>query len=34
LLGVWHAIQQRFPNFRYFEYLRDLPGVGVAVRMG
>ncbi len=33
LLGVWHAIQQRFPNFRYFEYLRDLPGVGVAVRL-
>jgi len=33
LLGVWHAIQQRFPAFRYFEYLRDLPGVGVAVRM-
>jgi len=33
LLGVWHAIQQRFPTFRYFEYLLDLPGVGVAVRM-
>lgn len=33
LLGVWHAIQQRFPNFRYFEYLRDPPGVGVAVRI-
>jgi predicted O-methyltransferase YrrM len=33
LLGVWHAIQQHFPNFRYFEYLHDLPGVGVAVRL-
>lgn len=34
LLGVWRAAQHRFPNFRYFEYLRDLPGVGVAVRLG
>ncbi len=33
LLGVWHAIQRRFPNFRYFEYHRDIPGVGVAVRL-
>ncbi|MEJ7848051.1 MAG: class I SAM-dependent methyltransferase [Pyrinomonadaceae bacterium] len=33
LLGVWHAVQQQFPNFRYFEFLRDLPGVGVAVRL-
>lgn len=33
LLGVWHAIGQRFPNFCYFEHLRDLPGVGVAVRL-
>lgn len=33
LLGVWHAIRQRFPNFRYFEYIRDLPGVGIAVRL-
>jgi predicted O-methyltransferase YrrM len=33
LLGVWHAVQQRFPNFRFFEYLRDTPGVGVAVRL-
>lgn len=33
LLGVWRAIQRHFPNFRYFEYLRDPPGVGVAVRI-
>ena len=33
LLGVWRAIQLRFSNFRYFEYLRDPPGVGVAVRI-
>jgi len=33
LLGVWHAIQQQFPNFHYFEYLSDIPGVGVAVRL-
>jgi predicted O-methyltransferase YrrM len=33
LLGVWRAIQRRFSNFRYFEYLRDPPGVGVAVRI-
>jgi predicted O-methyltransferase YrrM len=33
LLGVWHAIQKKFPNFRYFEFLSDVPGVGIAVRM-
>jgi predicted O-methyltransferase YrrM len=33
LLGVWRAIKERFPNFRYFDYLRDPPGVGVAVRV-
>jgi predicted O-methyltransferase YrrM len=33
LLGVWHAIQRRFPNFRYFEYLTDPPGIGVALRL-
>jgi predicted O-methyltransferase YrrM len=33
LLGVWRAIQRHFPNFRYFDYLSDPPGVGVAVRI-
>ena len=33
LLGVWHEIGRRFPNFRYFEYIRDVPGVGLAVRL-
>lgn len=33
LLGVWQAIQKKFPNFRYFEYLDNLPGVGIAVRL-
>lgn len=33
LLGVWHAVQRNFPDFRYFEYLNDIPGVGVAVRL-
>jgi predicted O-methyltransferase YrrM len=32
-LGVWHAIQERFPNFRYFEYTDYPPGVGLAVRL-
>lgn len=33
LLGVWRAVQKQFPNFRYFEFLTDMPGVGVAVRL-
>ncbi|HLM02429.1 MAG TPA: class I SAM-dependent methyltransferase, partial [Pyrinomonadaceae bacterium] len=33
LLGVWHAVEKQFPNFRYFEFLSDMPGVGVAVRL-
>jgi predicted O-methyltransferase YrrM len=33
LLGVWHAIQKRFPNFRYFEYTSTPPGTGLAVRL-
>ncbi|RLC95209.1 MAG: hypothetical protein DRI40_06310 [Chloroflexi bacterium] len=33
LLGVWRAIQERFHNFRYFEYVRNPPGVGVGVRL-
>lgn len=33
LLGVWRAVQKKFPDFRYFEYLSDAPGVGVAVRI-
>ena len=32
-LGVWHAIQDRFPNFRYFEYIDHPPGIGLAVRL-
>ncbi|MCB0353076.1 MAG: class I SAM-dependent methyltransferase [Bdellovibrionales bacterium] len=33
LLGVWKEIKLKFPNFRYFEYLREPPGVGLAVRL-
>jgi len=33
LLGVWHAIQKKFPDFRFFEYFSDVPGVGIAVRI-
>lgn len=33
LLGVWRAIGHHSPNFRFFEYLRDVPGVGLAVRL-
>lgn len=33
LLGVWRAVQKEFPGFRYFEYLADMPGVGVGVRV-
>jgi predicted O-methyltransferase YrrM len=33
LLGVWHAVQEKFPNFLYFEFLENIPGVGLAVRM-
>ena len=33
LLGVWRAVQERYPNFRYFEYTRNSPGVGIAVRI-
>lgn len=33
LLGVWRAIQREFPEFRYFEYSQNPPGVGLAVRM-
>lgn len=33
LLGVWHAIQKNFPNFRYFEFTKDSPGVALAVRL-
>lgn len=32
LLGVWHAIQQEHPNFKYFEFTEDAPGVAFAVR--
>lgn len=33
LLGVWRAIQQQFSNFRYFEYTKNSPGAGLAVRL-
>lgn len=33
LLGVWHAIQNLFTSFRFFEHLTDPPGVGLAVRL-
>ncbi len=33
LLGVWHAIQSDFPNYRYFEFTQDSPGVAFAIRM-
>lgn len=33
LLGVWRAVQQQFRNFRYFEYVQNPPGVGLAVRL-
>ena len=33
LLGLWRAIQQTYDNFRYFEYVGNPPGVGIAVRL-
>jgi hypothetical protein len=33
LLGLWHAMPKRFPNFRYFEFTHNPPGVGVAIRV-
>ena len=33
LLGVWNAVKQESPNFHYFDFLRDVPGVGIAVRI-
>jgi len=33
LLGVWQAVQKEFDNFRYFEYVQNPPGVGLAVRL-
>lgn len=33
LLGVWHAIQERFPNYKYFEFTQDSPGIAFAVRV-
>jgi predicted O-methyltransferase YrrM len=33
LLGVWNEIKNKFPNFRYFEYTQNSPGVGVAIRI-
>lgn len=34
LHGVWHAIQERFPNYKYFEFRQDSPGIAFAVRLG
>lgn len=33
LLGVWRAVQHKYSNFRYFEYVDNPPGVGLAVRL-
>lgn len=33
LLGVWRAVQDRFRQFRFFEYVAHPPGVGLAVRL-
>jgi predicted O-methyltransferase YrrM len=33
LLGVWRAIQPLFPNYRYFEYTKNPPGVGLGFRL-
>ncbi len=33
LHGVWRAIQPEFPDFRYFEYVEDSPGLALAVRL-
>lgn len=33
LLGVWHAIQREFPQFRYVDYVDQAPGVAFAIRM-
>jgi hypothetical protein len=33
LLGVWHAIRDEHPEFRFFEFVQDAPGVAFAIRM-
>ncbi len=33
LRGVWRAVQLKFQNFRFFECVRNPPGVGLAVRL-
>ncbi len=33
LLGVWHAVRDEHPEFRFFEFTRDAPGVAFAIRM-
>jgi predicted O-methyltransferase YrrM len=33
LLGAWRVIQGRFPGYRYFEYTKNPPGIGIAARM-
>jgi predicted O-methyltransferase YrrM len=33
LLGVWRAVRERFPDFRFFEFLDASPGVGLAIRL-
>ncbi|MHB1340733.1 MAG: class I SAM-dependent methyltransferase [Coriobacteriia bacterium] len=33
LHGVWRAIQREYPNFKYFEFAEDSPGVAFAIRI-
>ena|ERR1035437_882577 len=33
LHGVWRAIQDERPNFKYFEFTQDSPGLAFAIRM-
>lgn len=33
LYGVWKEVQEKFLNFRYFEFIENSPGVGVAIRI-
>ena len=30
---VWYSMKNYFPNFRYFSYTNNIPGVGFAVRV-
>jgi predicted O-methyltransferase YrrM len=33
LAGVWNDMIKHFPNFRYYSFLRNKPGVGFAIRV-